>query len=76
MHMSLMLLVNQVMGLSFHPHKVTQRAIQLSYTVEIASHSRFLKTEATTALTKLRGAGVLEFHITFAIEPKLTATQN
>ena len=43
--------------------------------MEIAGHRVFTKSEATTALSKLRDEGVLQFHITFALEPSLTARQ-
>ena len=53
--------------------KATCKAIQVSYIVEISGHCIFTKSEATTALSKLRDEGVSQFHInsTFAIEPGL-----
>ena len=57
----------------FSSLKVTQRVIHLSYIVEIVGHCIFTKSEATTALSRIRDEGVCEFHITFAIEPTLTA---
>ena len=59
----------------FSSLKATRRAIHLSYIVEIAGFSIFSKSEASTALAKLRNAGVSQFHITFAVEPALTAKQ-
>ena len=43
--------------------------------MEIAGHRIFTKSEATTALSKLRDEGVSQFHITFALEPTLTVRQ-
>ena len=43
--------------------------------MEIAGHRIFTKSEATTALSKLRDEGVSQFHIMFAIEPALNARQ-
>ena len=57
----------------FSSLKATRRAIRLSYIVEIAGHCIFSKSEASTALAKLRNAGVSQFHIIFAVEPALTA---
>ena len=59
----------------FSSLKTTRKAIRLSYIVEIAGHCMFTKSEATTALAKLRDEGVSQFHITFAVEPTLTARQ-
>ena len=59
----------------FSSLKATQQAIHLSYIVKIARHRILTKSEATTALSKLRNEGVCEFHITFAIEPTLNARQ-
>ena len=55
--------------------KASCKAIRLSYIMEIAGHCIFTKSEATTALSKLRNEGVSQFHITFAIEPALNARQ-
>ena len=55
--------------------KATRRALRLSYIVEIAGHRIFTKSEAVAALAWLRDAGVLQFHITFAVEPPLSARQ-
>ena len=55
--------------------KATQQAVRLSYIVEIACHCIFTKSEATTALSQTLDEGVCEFHITFTIEPTLTAKQ-
>ena len=55
--------------------KATCKAILLSYIVEIASHCILSKSEATTALAKIRNEGVDEFHIIFAIKPTRTAKQ-
>ena len=55
--------------------RATRRALKFSYIVEIAGHCIFTKSEAVAALAKLRDAGVLQFHITFAIEPPLSARQ-
>ena len=60
---------------SFSSLKATPKAIKLSYNVEIAGHCIFSKSEASTTLAKLRNAGVSQFHIIFAVEPTLTATQ-
>ena len=46
-----------------------------AYVIEIASNCIFTKSEDTTALSRIRDEGVCEFHITFAIEPTLTAKQ-
>ena len=43
--------------------------------MEIAGYCIFTKSEASTALSKLRDEGVSQFHITFAIEPALNARQ-
>ena len=43
--------------------------------MEIAGHRIFTKSEATTALSKLRNEEVSQFHITFVLEPTLTAQQ-
>ena len=58
----------------FSSIKVTWKAIQLSYIIEIAGH-RFFKSEATTSLAKIRDEGVDKLHTTFAIESALTAKQ-
>ena len=42
----------------FSSLKATRRAIRLSYIVGIAGHRIFSKSEASTALAKLRNAGV------------------
>ena len=55
--------------------KATRRALRLSYIVEIAGHRIFIKSEAVAALAQIRDAGVLEFHIAFAVEPPLSARQ-
>ena len=57
----------------FSSLKATRKAIRLPYIVEIAGHGIFTKSEATTALLKLRDKGVSQFHIMFAIEPSLKA---
>ena len=59
----------------FSSLKATRQAIRLSYIVEITGHCIFSKSEATTALARIRDEGLSEFHITFAIEPALTAKQ-
>ena len=51
--------------------KATHKAICLSYIVEIAGHCIFSMSETTLALSKLRDAGVCEFHIAFALKPQL-----
>ena len=43
--------------------------------VEIAGHRIFTRSEATAALSQIRNEGVSESHITFAVEPALTAKQ-
>ena len=73
--MYLMLMLNQVLPNYACLSKAKQRAIQLSYIVEITGHTIFTKSEATTTLSQIRDEGVLEFHITFAVEPILTAKQ-
>ena len=55
--------------------KATQRAISLSYIIEIASYCIFTKSEATTVLSRIQDEGVYEFHITDAIELTLTTKQ-
>ena len=55
--------------------KATPRALQLFYIVEIAGHHIFTKSEAVAALARIRNVGVLQFHITFAVEPPLSARQ-
>ena len=59
----------------FFSIKATQKAILLSFIVEIAGHCIFSKSEATTALAKIRDEGMSEFHTRFAIEPALTKKQ-
>ena len=59
----------------FSSLKASRKAIRLSYILEIAGHRIFAKSEATTALSKLRDEGVSQFNITFALEPTLTAQQ-
>ena len=59
----------------FSSLKATQRAIRLSYIVEIAGHCIFSKSDATTALGRIRDERVSEFHITFTNEPTLTMKQ-
>ena len=59
----------------FSSLKATQRAIFLSYIVEITGHCIFTKLEAATALSRIQDEGVCEFHTTFSIEPTLTAKQ-
>ena len=53
--------------------KASQKAIHLSYIMEIAGHCIFTKSKATTALPKLRNEGVSQFHIMFTIELALNA---
>ena len=55
--------------------KAIQRATRLSCIEEIASHCIFSKSEATTALGRIRDERVSEFYIIFAIGPTLTAKQ-
>ena len=59
----------------FSSLKATRKAIRLSSIVEITGYHVFSKSEASTALSKLNNAGVSQFHITFAVEPALTAKQ-
>ena len=59
----------------FSSLKASRKAIRLSYIVEIAGHHIFTKSEATTALLKLRDEGVSQLHITIAIEPAFNARQ-
>ena len=59
----------------FSSLKASQKAIRLLYIMEITGHCIFTKSEATTALSKLRNEGVSQFHITFAVEPALNARQ-
>ena len=59
----------------FSSLKANRQVICLFYIVEAAGRCIFTKSEATTALSRKRDEGVCEFHITFAIEPTLTAKQ-
>ena len=72
------------MYLMLMPSQVQQKKIRLLKLhdkqficpiVKIAGYCIFTKSEATTALSQIRDEGVCEFHITFAIEPTLTAKQ-
>ena len=70
----LMLIQNLVQPSCSHPSRHLERQF-VFHIVGIASHHIYTKSEATTALSKLRNAGVSQFHITFAIEPNLNARQ-
>ena len=59
----------------FSSLKAIQRAIRLSYIAELAGHRIFSKSEATTALGRIRDEEVSEYHITFVIESTLIAKQ-
>ena len=69
--MYLIFMLNQVQPDCFCLSKLLKERF-ISHIFEFFCHRIFSKSEATTALGRIRDEEVSEFHITFAIEPALT----